>query len=70
LKSFGQAFSKACRFQGQRPWSPSAAGEILWTPEKFLFLLLFLLAKGEKEDVISGFRTGLLKKSFFPSNSR
>jgi len=35
---------------------------MLWTPKKFLFLLLFLLAKGEKEDIISGYRTRLLKK--------
>jgi hypothetical protein len=36
-KSFGQAFSKACRVQRQRLWSPATAGE---TP---FYLTIFFL---------------------------
>jgi len=49
VESFARAFSKARRFKGQRPLSLSAESEIPKTSKKFLFLVLFLLAKGEKE---------------------
>jgi len=60
MKSFDRPFSKGRRVQRQRLWSRTAVRETLWTPKKFLFLLLFLLAKGEKEDIILGYRTGLI----------
>ena len=54
FKSFAQAFLKACRVKGQRPLSRTAVRETLWTSKEFLFLLLFLLDKGEKEDIYIG----------------
>jgi hypothetical protein len=51
VESFDRPFSKGRGFSGQSPESPSADGETLRTSKKFLFLLLFLLAKGEKEEL-------------------
>ena len=48
-KSFDRPFLKGRGFLGRSPESTSAEVEIPLTSKKFLFLVLFLLAKGEKE---------------------
>ena len=49
-KSFDRPFSKGRGFLGQRPKPTSAEVGTPKTSKEFLFLLLFLLDKGEKEE--------------------
>jgi len=53
LKSFGQAFSKACGVKGLRPFSPSADGET--SPSAFLFDSFFFAPPSCKEKAAKEF---------------
>jgi len=54
VKSFGRAFFKSSQgLRGQRPSSTSAEVETPRRQKEFLFLVLFLLDKGEKVQIHS-----------------
>ena len=54
LKSFGQAFLKACAVEGAEPSSPSAEGEISYTA--FLFASFFFAPTVAKEKAAKEFQ--------------
>ena len=49
LSSLGQAFLKACGFQRQSLWSPSAEGESPFTAFSFCLAFSFVPAKGKRK---------------------
>ena len=53
VKSFGQAFSKACAVKGAEPLSPVATGEISYTA--FLFASFFFAPTACKEKAAKDF---------------
>jgi len=60
LKVLIDLFQKVAESRDSVSGRPPQWSKYLGLQKKFLFLLLFLLAKGEKEDVILGYRTHLL----------